>query len=223
MLAGPAAMLLGLAAAGALLHLLPLRDAAALRAMAAGGHGAAVFFGVALLGCAVGLPRPAAAFAAGYGFGAWGGFALAMAAQTAACLIDFGWARLVARRWSEAWLRRRPGGRWQRLTAFLAANPFRATLTLRLLPVGNNLALNLLGGVCAIPLGPFLAATVLGYLPQTLVFALLGGGVAVARWVEITLAVALFAASAGLGIALARNGSSAASADALDGAIAAGR
>ena len=86
----------------------------------------------------------------------------------------------------------------------LAGSPFGATLALRLLPVGNNLALNLLAGMAAISLVPFLAASAIGYLPQTLVFALLGKGIRVDGAWQMGLAVGLFVLSAAIGFALLR-------------------
>ena len=96
------------------------------------------------------------------------------------------------------------GGRLARLEQFLVANAFSATLTLRLLPVGSNIALNLLAGVSGVAAGPFLVASILGYVPQTVVFSLLGGGVRVSQGTQMALAVGLFAASIGLGVGLLR-------------------
>ena len=86
----------------------------------------------------------------------------------------------------------------------MAASPFGATLALRLLPVGNNLAVNLLAGMAGIALPPFLAASALGYLPQTVVFALLGKGVRVDGAWQMALAAGLLAASVAIGLALLR-------------------
>jgi uncharacterized membrane protein YdjX (TVP38/TMEM64 family) len=72
------------------------------------------------------------------------------------------------------------------------------------MPVGNNLALNLLAGMSGIAALPFLAATAIGYLPQTLVFALLGKGVRVDGGWQIGIAAAMFAASIALGVWLWR-------------------
>ena len=83
-------------------------------------------------------------------------------------------------------------------------NPFWATLSLRLLPIGSNILLNLLAGVSGIAAPPFLAATLLGYVPQTIIFALLGGGVQVGHAAQVALAVILFAASLGGGLLLLR-------------------
>ena len=50
----------------------------------------------------------------------------------------------------------------------------------------------------------FLAASILGYVPQTVVFALLGGGLRVSQSTQVALAVALLALSIVLGLALLR-------------------
>ncbi len=150
--------------------------------------------------CAAGVPRQVVAYAAGFAFGLWGGGALALLAQIAGCVLDFVWARAVARDWA----RRRIGTRLARVDTFLAANPFTATVMLRLLPVGNNLVLNLAAGVSSVPAGRFLAGSAVGYLPQILVFVLLGSGARLARGAEFGLGAALFIASAALGMLLLR-------------------
>lgn len=200
----PTLLLAGLLVAGIALRSVPHRLDSALIDRFVAGHGLsgeALFVLIAAAACAAGLPRQLAGFAAGYAFGVWGGTALALLAQALGSLADFAWARFLARGWAG----RRMGSRLRRLDGFLAARPFRAILTLRLLPIGNNLALNLLAGVSTLPVGPFLAASILGYLPQTIIFALLGGGVRVSETVQVAVAIALFAASVILGLLLLRD------------------
>jgi uncharacterized membrane protein YdjX (TVP38/TMEM64 family) len=156
---------------------------------------------------AAGVPRQAVAFAGGYAFGAWRGGALALAAQMLGCGADFWWARTIARDWARGRLR----GRLARLDRFLSARPFVATLTLRLLPVGNNLALNLLAGASGLRTWPFLAATLIGYLPQTAIFALAGSGIHLDHGTQLALGLILFAASATLGAMLLKTSSASAS------------
>jgi len=86
----------------------------------------------------------------------------------------------------------------------LAGSPFEATLALRLLPVGNNLALNLLAGMAGLRMVPFLAGSAIGYLPQTIVFALLGKGIRVEGVAQFVMAGALLLVSVGLGLWLLR-------------------
>lgn len=196
----PALLLLGLLAAGWVLRRLGLDAGVA----TAGQRGPLAFVAVAAAACAVGVPRQVVAYSGGLAFGFWPGAALALLAEILGCIGDFYWARWVARAWAARWLARGGGGRLERLSRFLGANAFVATLTLRLLPVGNNLLLNLLAGVSSVAAGPFLAASALGYVPQTAVFALLGGGVRVSQGVQVVGAVALLALSIALGLLLAR-------------------
>lgn len=163
-------------------------------------HGPLVLVAGGALLCAVGMPRQIVAFACGYALGLWPGLAVALMAQGLGCAADFGWARVVGRDWA----RRRLGGAWRRLDRALSAQPFTATLALRLLPVGNNLLLNLAAGLSGISPGAFLAASLLGYLPQTLIFLLAGTGVRFSHASELAVAGTLFAASAALGLLLMR-------------------
>jgi uncharacterized membrane protein YdjX (TVP38/TMEM64 family) len=203
---GRAALLAGgLVAAGFLLHAVGPGLLSGLRPTAAGA--ALMLAGGGMLSAA-GVPRSVTAFAGGYAFGLWAGLALAMGAQLLGCLVTFLWARLIGRGWSQGWgqdwAQRRLAGRWAALHGRLIRRPFAATLTLRLLPVGSNLLVNLAAGLAGIPAAPFMAATVIGYLPQTVIFCLLGSGVHVGRGLQLGLAAALFAASATLGLLLAR-------------------
>lgn len=171
-----------------------------------GPWGEALFVAIGTAATAAGVPRQAVAFLGGYAFGAVEGVALSLLAQLLGCAASFGWARLVGRDWAVRRLEGRFGRRLRPLHDRLVRNTFGATLALRLLPVGNNLALNLLAGISGLRLAPYLAASALGYLPQTLVFALLGDGVAVDRTAQLALGAALFIVSVALGLWLLRRG-----------------
>ena len=198
----PVLMLAVLGAAGLGVRAMGLDARAAMDA--AGRHGPAWFVAAATAACALGIPRQLVALAAGYTFGFWPGCALALVAEGLGCAIDFMWARLLGRAAAERFLARREGGRLHRLDRYLSARAFTATLTLRLLPVGSNIVLNLVAGVSGVAFTPFLAASVLGYIPQTAVFALAGGGASVSDGVQLALAAGLLALSIGLGIVLLR-------------------
>lgn len=163
-----------------------------------------VFVGMGAAVTAVGAPRQGVAFLGGYAFGVVEGTLLSLSAQVVGCAASYGWARAVGRGWAERRLDGRFGHRLRPLRDVLVGSPFNATLALRLLPIGNNLALNLLAGMAAISLGPFLLASAIGYLPQTIIFALLGKGVRVDGAWQLALAVGLFAVSAAIGFALLR-------------------
>ncbi len=198
----PALLLAGLAGLGLALRTVGFDPRAAMEA--AGRQGPAGFVLIGTLACAAALPRQVVALAGGYAFGFWPGCALALLAEILGCAIDFFWARLLGRRAASRFIERREGGRLHRLDRFLAERAFTATLTLRLLPFGNNFALNLLAGLSGVASLPFLAASLLGYVPQTVVFALAGAGASLSDSAQLGLAGGLMAASIGLGFALLR-------------------
>ncbi len=165
-----------------------------------GIRGPALFLVLATALTAIGLPRQIPAFVAGYAFGPWYGVAIALVSQLLACSADFIWARAVGR----AFVRRRFGAMLGRVDAALAAQPFIATLTLRLLPVGSNILLNLAAGLSSVRALPFLAASGIGFIPQTVIFALIGRGSAPSHSYVLAVGVVMFMLSALLGILLFR-------------------
>jgi len=149
---------------------------------------------------AVAVPRHVVSFLGGYAFGFGLGSALALAATEIGCLLDFFYARIVGRPLVSA----RLGARVRRIEDFLAANPFSMTLLIRLLPVGNNFATSLAAGVSRVPARPFLLGSLLGYIPQTMVFALAGSGIEMGGAPRVALAVLFFVVSGAIGIWLYR-------------------
>ncbi len=87
---------------------------------------------------------------------------------------------------------------------FLASNPFSMTLLIRLLPVGNNFATCLAAGVSRVPARPFLLGSLLGYIPQTFVFALAGSGIDLGASSRLVIAGVFFVVSGAIGIWLYR-------------------
>ena len=200
----PSLLLCGLLAAGLLIRALPGIDHTAFSRdlLRDGLQGHAIFLCLGTLICAVGLPRQAVGFAGGFAYGPVMGTLLTTAATLLGCLADLLWARLVARDWARHRLLR---GRLSRLDGFIARNPFTAVLTLRLLPVGSSLMVSLLAGVLDVGILPFLGATLLGSLPQTVIFVLVGSGARIGQTTQILLGIALFVASAiGGGLLLGR-------------------
>ena len=149
---------------------------------------------------AVAVPRHIVSFLGGYAFGLGLGTLLALAATELGCVLVFFYGRFVGRPLVSARLR----ARVHRIEAFLAANPFSMTLLIRLLPVGNNFATNLAAGVSRVPARPFLCGSLLGYLPQTFVFALAGSGIELGGGLRVAFAVLFFVVSGAIGIWLYR-------------------
>ncbi len=163
-----------------------------------GLRGPAMFLAVATILTAVGLPRQIPAFVAGYAFGAWSGAAIALLSQMIACGADFVWARAVGREF----VFRRFGRVLRRVDGALAARPFVTTLTFRLMPVGSNILLNLAAGLSSVRALPFLAASLIGFIPQTVIFAMIGRGSAPSHMNVMAVGVVMFLLSAGLGVFL---------------------
>ncbi len=196
-----ALLLCGLVAAGVLLRALPGLNHAMLQGglLQRGLEGRLVFLGIGTMICAVGLPRQAVGFAGGFAYGLVWGTLLTTIATLVGCLADLFWARAVGREWVRRRMRR---GRLARLDGFIAANPFSAILTLRLLPVGSSLMVSLFSGVLGVRAWPFAAATLLGSLPQTVIFGLLGAGVGIGQETQVLLGLGLFVASGIIGLYL---------------------
>ena len=165
-----------------------------------GVSGELLFLAVGGLATAVAIPRHVVSFLGGYAFGFGLGGALAVLATEIGCLIDFFYARVVGRPLVSA----RLGARVQRVESVLSANPFSMTLLIRLLPVGNNFATSLAAGVTRVPARPFLLGSLLGYTPQTLVFALAGSGIEMGAHFRVAIAALMFVVSGTIGIWLYR-------------------
>jgi uncharacterized membrane protein YdjX (TVP38/TMEM64 family) len=165
-----------------------------------GVAGELLYLCVAGIATALALPRHVVSFLGGYAFGVVHGTLIALAGTAIGCVLTFFYARVVGRPLVSA----RLGARVQRVENFLAAHPFWMTVLIRLLPVGNNFVTNLAAGVSKVPATPFFLGSVLGYIPQTLVFALAGSGVDLGAAWRIGIAVALFVASGVIGAWLYR-------------------
>ena len=165
-----------------------------------GIQGEFLFVLVGGLFAAVGLPRQGVSFLAGYAFGFVEGTLLGLAATATGCVMAFLYARLLGRNFVKA----RFASRIKRVDDFLYDNPFTMTLLIRFLPIGSNLVTNLAAGVSSVSAFAFVAGSVVGYVPQTAIFALLGSGVHVDDKVMLGLGVIGFVISGVLGIYLYR-------------------
>ncbi|NPC88765.1 TVP38/TMEM64 family protein [Gluconacetobacter entanii] len=148
--------------------------------------------------CALGLPRQAVCLAAGMAYGTAAGMALATCATVAGGMADFLVARAMGRMGGGARLPPRVRDMCARLGRPLRERTFSCVLVLRLLPVGSAMMLSIAAGLAGARAAGFIAATLLGSLPQTVVFVLVGGGTEVNHQWQVALAVVLFVIS-GLG------------------------
>jgi len=140
------------------------------------------------------------AFLGGYAFGFSQGVMLSMVAVVAACITTFYVSRTLLR----AYLEKRFSARIQQIDAFLHENTFTMALLVRLLPLGSNWMINIAAGVSSVRKYPFFLGSALGYIPQMLIFSLLGSGTRVDQFWQVAIAMALFVLAATLGIVLYR-------------------
>jgi uncharacterized membrane protein YdjX (TVP38/TMEM64 family) len=152
-----------------------------------------------LLG-SVGLSRQVIAFLGGYAFGVGYGFFLSMLAVVCACITTFYASRLFLR--SFMW--RHFTDRIRRVDDFIRENTFMMALLIRLLPLGSNWMVNIGAGVSGVRSVPFFSGSTLGYMPQMLVFSLLGSGARIDDFWQVLLAMVLFVVAAFIGSYLYR-------------------
>ncbi len=165
-----------------------------------GWQGYAIFLLAGGLMAGVGLPRQIVSFLGGYAFGVTLGTGIALLATVIGCIAAFTTSRLMGR----DLIGPRLPVRIRRADDYFRDNTFAMTLLIRLLPVGSNIVLNLAAGVSSVRAVPFFSGSAIGYIPQTLVFALLGSGVTVDPEIRISLSILLFLISAVMGVALYR-------------------
>lgn len=138
----------------------------------------------------IGFPRIVLSAVGGAMFGVVLGTLWSQVAVTLASIVPFLYSRHLGREL----VARRMGSRLTRFDDLLGQHGFMVVLLIRFCPVGNNFLTNYLAGVTAIPLGTFLTASFVGYLPQSFIFALLGSGLAGHPQMRLWVGATLFAA-----------------------------
>ncbi|WP_203298943.1 TVP38/TMEM64 family protein [Marinobacter sediminum] len=161
-------------------------------------HGVPGLIGVALAGAlftGVGAPRQLLAFVLGFALGGIHGTllsTLAAAVGASGCFFTARWLLRTS-------LAQRFGQRMRQFEDLFHQQTLLKVLMIRLLPVGSNLATNLVAGCSNIRFTPFLVGSMLGYLPQMLVFALAGAGIGNADHYQLMLSITLFVIASVIG------------------------
>lgn len=144
---------------------------------------------------ALGGPRQLIAAVFGFVFGGLNGTLLALFVSTLSAVCVYFSARYSV----QFVLHQRYQSKLQRFENLVTQDPFTKILTLRLLPVGSNLLTNILSGGVKIRFSAFLWGSLLGYIPQTLIFALIGAGIGDVDQFQMTLSIVLAVISMALG------------------------
>ncbi len=140
----------------------------------AGPWAPAVFLALTAGGVSIGAPRLLFAAVGGLSFGWLPGSLLALLGTLAGCLVTFGYARTLGR----SWLQARSGARLERVNNAFRDHGILVNLAIRAAPVGNCHVANLLMAVSPISTRDFIIGTLLGTLPETVIYALFASAAA---------------------------------------------
>ncbi|MBN9371621.1 MULTISPECIES: TVP38/TMEM64 family protein [unclassified Hydrogenophaga] len=160
------------------------------------------FVAIGVVYTALGGPRQVLAFSSGYLLGGWQGALVSTLITGLGALLTM----VVARYAAGDWLRRQYPRRVEALRQLMAEDTWKWVCILRLLPVGSNLATNIVAGLSGLDLRPIVVGSLLGYLPQMLLFAYAGSGLALHNSAHLWISLATLAASTALGVYLYRHG-----------------
>ncbi|KAL1110048.1 hypothetical protein AAG570_014053 [Ranatra chinensis] len=160
-----------------------------------GWSGISLFVVLAALLSAVGIPRQLLGVIAGYAFGVFYGTLWVSLGLTAGCILGFYYARLLGR----SMLQKRFGNRIAKMDRFLQRQPFAMAVAIRLFPIGNNMLTNFAAGLTNIRSTPFVLGSGVGYLPQNIIFVLLGSGMRFDPVWKISLSAVLFVVASTIG------------------------
>ncbi len=154
-----------------------------------------VFVVVGILFVAVGLPRQTLALVGGYVYGTFTGGVMALLVTLAGSALTY----VVARRLGRPRLQRRFPAQIAKVDGWTSDHVFAKTLALRLFPVGSNLATNIGAGIGHARPGPYFLASLLGFIPQTAVFALSGTAVGDSSATHMIVAIVMLIVSIMIG------------------------
>lgn len=144
-----------------------------------------------ILYTAVGGPRQVLAFSCGYLLGGFVGGVVSALLTGFGALLTIGVVRLVGM----DWVRQRHAQRIELLRRVLAEDTWLWICVIRLMPVGSNLATNVAAALAGLSLRGVFLGSLVGYLPQSLLFSYAGRGVALQDSSKIWMSFALLIGS----------------------------
>jgi uncharacterized membrane protein YdjX (TVP38/TMEM64 family) len=138
----------------------------------------------------VGWPRWTICAVAGMVYGAFMGIVLSTIGTVVGSILSY----FLGGSLLKSMVRRRFGDRLKDFDARIKRDGFGYILHLRLLPGSPGLVTNLLAGACRVRLSHYSLATLIGYVPKTMMFCLLASGAIKSNPWQLGTAVALYAA-----------------------------
>jgi uncharacterized membrane protein YdjX (TVP38/TMEM64 family) len=137
----------------------------------------------------VGAPRLAFSILGGVLFNWHLGFLYAHIGTVLGCLGAFSWARWLGRDYISARAARRRG----RLREKVRQHPIATNILIRVCPVGNNFATNVLFGVSPVSTKHFFIGTFIGTSPETLIYAVFGSSAESASELKLLIGAGMLA------------------------------
>jgi len=128
------------------------------------------------------------------------GLLIASVGALAGAAITF----VFAKRFLQRWVHSKFPEQLAMLNRFVRDDAVLKIIVLRLQPLGTNFISNCCAGVSSISPAKFFIASAVGYIPQMLVFALMGSGVRIGSNTYISVSVILFTVSLLIGWLLYR-------------------
>ncbi len=154
------------------------------------------FLAIGIVLTACGFPRQLVAFLGGYAFGFFWGTLIATLAALLGCVLVFYTSKYAV----GPLIRKKFARQTAAIDRFLDTQPTRKTIIIRLLPIGSNILTNLLAGTTKVKARAFFVGSAVGYLPQMIVFALLGKGMLIGSEWKIAVSIVLLVISSVLSI-----------------------
>jgi len=165
-----------------------------------GLQGAVYFIALAAVLTGCGAPRQLVAFLGGYAFGFVFGVVFATLATLLGCFIAFYASRFLVR----PIVCKRFKRQVDYVDRFLLQTPIYKTIIIRLLPVGSNFLTNIFAGATSVRASAFFIGSAIGYVPQMVIFALLGKGLFIGSEWKIALSVSMLLISSYMSISIYR-------------------
>jgi len=161
-----------------------------------------IFVVVGTLYTALGGPRQLLAFSCGYFMGGLPGALVSTAITGLGALLVIFCVRYIGL----DWIRKRYGARVAFVRRLLAGDTWLWICMVRLMPVGSNLLTNVAAGLAGLSTPAVFWGSLLGYLPQMLLFSFAGAGMALQDRTQIWISLVLLLFSSALVLYLYHHG-----------------
>ncbi|WP_179134101.1 TVP38/TMEM64 family protein [Halobacillus massiliensis] len=139
-----------------------------------GMWGPLVFIGMYTLGPFIAFPISILSLAAAFTYGVWPGMLYIVLGASGAAVVGF----IMGKWFSDSIIKIPHTPKMENLYDRMEANGFLYVLTLRLIPVIGYNVLSYAAGIAKVRWLPFLAATLIGLIPGTLAYCLVGSSLA---------------------------------------------